>query len=147
MIRLAHEHDLPRLLELYTHLHETSVPDELPEALWHEILADPNHYIIVAEQDDRLVSSCVLLVVPNLTRGQRPYAWVENVVTHADYRKRGLAGTVLAFAKDIAIQRNCYKIALMTGTKQESTLRFYERAGYNSSGKTGFIQWLDQKTC
>ena len=31
---------------------------------------------------------------------------------------------------------------LLTGSKEESTLRFYERAGYNSKDKTAFIQWL-----
>jgi len=142
VIRLAQPQDLAQLLELYTHLHEKTVPDELPEQLWQEILADPNHYIIVAVEDGRLASSCALLVVPNLTRGQRPYAWVENVVTHADFRKRGLARACLDHAKQIAQARNCYKIALMTGTKTESTLRFYENAGYNSTDKTGFIQWL-----
>lgn len=28
------------------------------------------------------------------------------------------------------------------GSKQESTLHFYEQAGYNSKDKTAFIQWL-----
>ena len=142
MIRLAQEYDLAGLLELYTHLHNNAIPEKLPVDLWQGIMADPNHYIIIAEQDGQLVSSCVLLVVPNLTRGQRPYAWVENVVTHAGYRKRGLAGAVLNYAREIARERGCYKIALMTGTKDEATLRFYERAGYNSGDKTGFVQWL-----
>ena len=31
---------------------------------------------------------------------------------------------------------------LLTGSKQESTLRFYEKAGYNCKDKTAFIQWL-----
>ncbi|MCL2195708.1 MAG: GNAT family N-acetyltransferase [Oscillospiraceae bacterium] len=141
-IRFAQPPDLPQLLQLYTHLHNNPLPDELPEPLWRDIMTDPNHHIIVAEQDDQLVSSCVLLIVPNLTRGQRPYAWVENVVTHADYRKQGIGGAVLQFAKDIAVQRGCYKIALMTGATEPSTLRFYERAGYNSTDKTGYIQWL-----
>ena len=142
MIRCAAPQDLTQILELYTHLHNNPVPNELPVALWQEIMADPNHYVVIAEQTGRLVSSCVLLVVPNLTRGQRPYALVENVVTHADYRKQDLASAVLNFAKEIATQRNCYKIMLMTGTKEAATLRFYERAGYNSTDKTGFIQWL-----
>ncbi|MCL2445530.1 MAG: GNAT family N-acetyltransferase [Oscillospiraceae bacterium] len=141
-LRYATPQDLVNLLQLYTHLHDNPMPDELPEALWQQIMADPNHHIIVAEQDGQLVSSCVLVVVPNLTRGQRPYAWVENVVTHADYRKRGLGSAVLAHAKDIAMQRGCYKIALMTGTKSDATLRFYESAGYNCTDKTGYIQWL-----
>ena len=33
---------------------------------------------------------------------------------------------------------------LLTGSKKETTLKFYEGAGYNSSDKTAFIQWLDQ---
>jgi len=32
---------------------------------------------------------------------------------------------------------------LLTGSKEEATLKFYEGAGYNSSDKTAFIQWLD----
>jgi hypothetical protein len=35
-----------------------------------------------------------------------------------------------------------YKIMLMTGSKKESTLSFYEKAGYNRSDKTAFIQWI-----
>ena len=31
---------------------------------------------------------------------------------------------------------------LMTGTENESTLRFYNRAGYNSEDKKAFVQWL-----
>lgn len=142
MIRLVRPDELAGLLELYTHLHNNTVPDDLPETLWREIMCDPNHNIIVAEQDSLLVSSCVLIIVPNLTHHRRPYALIENVVTHAAYRKQGYASAVLDYAKEIARQRNCYKIMLMTGSKEESTLRFYERAGYNRQDKTGFIQWL-----
>jgi hypothetical protein len=31
---------------------------------------------------------------------------------------------------------------LLTGSKNENILRFYERAGYNQNDKTAFIQWL-----
>jgi hypothetical protein len=30
----------------------------------------------------------------------------------------------------------------MTGSKENSTLRFYEHAGYNQHDKKAFIQWL-----
>ena len=82
------------------------------------------------------------VIIPNLSRGVRPYAFVENVVTHADYRCKGYATECLDYAKQIAISENCYKMMLLTGSKRESTLRFYERAGYNSSDKTAFIQWI-----
>ena len=59
------------------------------------------------------------------------------------YRKRGLATKCLDYAKEIAVKENCYKIMLLTGSKRESTLNFYKKAGYNSNDKTAFIQWLD----
>lgn len=59
-----------------------------------------------------------------------------------NYRKKGLATDCLNYAKQIALQENCYKIMLFTGSKEESTLNFYEKAGYNSNDKTTFIQWL-----
>ena len=145
MIRESKADDLQGLLELYTQLHDNPVPalDEAVTALWADILRDVNNRIIVAEEDGKIVSSCTLLVVPNLTHGQRPYAVIENVVTDAAYRQRGLATACLDYARALAVQRRCYKIMLMTGSKQESTLRFYERAGYNRTDKTAFIQWLD----
>ena len=31
---------------------------------------------------------------------------------------------------------------LLTGSKEKSTLNFYEQAGYNSKDKTAFVQWI-----
>jgi hypothetical protein len=32
---------------------------------------------------------------------------------------------------------------LLTGSKEETTLDFYKKAGYNSTDKTAFIQWIE----
>ena len=144
MVREVNENELSKLLELYLHLHEKSIP-EMTEHLnktWKSIIQDANHHIIVKVVDGRIVSSCVCVIIPNLTRNIRPYAFVENVVTHPDFRKKGLASACLDYAKELAQKENCYKLMLLTGSKEESTLRFYERAGYNSKDKTAFIQWL-----
>lgn len=143
MIREINDSDYSQLMELYLHLHETDIPDYSTAAeTWEHIFADKNYHIIVAEENGKLVSSCTVVIVPNLTRGVRPYARVENVVTHADYRRRGLATACLNRAKEIAAAAGCYNIALLTGSKDESTLRFYESAGYKRTEKTGFIQRL-----
>ena len=148
-IRLARPEDLAQLLGLYEQLTNRSIPNEIPAqdealaALWREILDNPNYHVVVAEAEGRAVSTCTLVIVANLTHNQRPYALVENVVTDRAYRKRGLGSAVLAYAREIALRRGCYKMMLMTGTRLESTLRFYERAGYNREDKTGFIQWLE----
>ena len=89
------------------------------------------------------MSSCVCVIIPNLTRNVRPYAFLENIVTHKDYRGQGLASECLEYAKQIAKDCNCYKMMLMTGSRKKETLDFYKRCGYNSTDKTAFIQWLD----
>lgn len=144
MVREILTGDLEGLLALYTHLHDNPFPQDTAQlrALWQRIEEDADHHIIVAVEDETIVSSCVCVIIPNLTHGQRPYALVENVVTHPAYRGRGLAHACLAHAEEIARAAGCYKIMLMTGSKAESTHRFYQRAGYNANDKTAYIQWL-----
>lgn len=144
IIREIKENELNELLRLYTHLHESGVPEnsEHLQKTWKTICDDDNHHIIVCEDEGRLVSSCVCVIIPNLTRNIRPYAFVENVVTHKDYRGKGCAKACLNYAREIAVRENCYKMMLLTGSKSESTLNFYKRAGYNCTDKTAFIRWL-----
>ena len=141
MIREAAENDLKGILELYLFLHEKEIPEETEQlkTTWEQIIKDDNHHLIVCEIDGKIVASCVCVIIPNLTRGVRPYAFVENVVTHGDYRNKGYATDCLNYAKKIAEENNCYKMMLLTGSKEEKTLDFYEHAGYNSSDKTAFI--------
>lgn len=143
-IKEVQRKDLQQLLTLYTQLHNNDMPviDEQLESLWDNIMSDKNHHVIAGFIDDQIISSCVIVIVPNLTHSQRPYAFIENVVTDKAYRNKGYATSILNFAREIAINENCYKIMLLTGSKKESTLSFYERAGYNSQDKTAFIQWL-----
>ena len=144
MVREASFADLGGLLELYLHLHETRVPedsDALRDA-WRRIMADENHHILVDDAGGLLVASCVCVIIPNLTRGARPYALVENVMTRAEYRRQGRAAACLDRAREIALRAGCYKMMLMTGAKSAGTLQFYKKCGYNADDKTAFVQWL-----
>lgn len=143
-IKQAEYNDLAGLLQLYTYLHdnEIPIPSESLEKLWEEILSDHNHIILIGVENGQIACSCVLVIILNLTHQQRPYALIENVITHPDFRNKRYATKLLHHAKKIAVARNCYKIMLLTGAKEESTLRFYRNAGYNSEDKTAFIQWL-----
>ena len=145
MIREAVKEDLSELLNLYLFLHEKDIPENSSRLknTWKTIIEDKNHHIIVNEINDKILSSCVCVIIPNLTRDVRPYAFIENVVTNKEYRGKGYATECLNYAKEIAIKNNCYKMMLLTGTKKESTLNFYKNAGYNSEDKTAFIQWLE----
>ena len=144
MVREAVKKDLDELLNLYLFLHEKNIQknSDYLENTWKTIIEDINHHIVVKEINGKIVSSCVCVIVPNLTRNIRPYALIENVVTNEGYRGKGYATECLNYAKEIAIKNNCYKMMLLTGTKSENTLAFYKSAGYNSDDKIAFIPWL-----
>ena len=144
MIREINEKDFQGLSSLYTHLHGNKPIPETAASydIWKRIINDDNHHIIVAVEDDKIVSSCVCVIIPNLTHNQQPYALIENVVTDKAYRGRGLASQCLAYAKQLALESNCYKMMLLTGSKKRSTHRFYRKNGYNRFEKTGYIQRL-----
>lgn len=134
--------ELSQLLELYHHLHEAD--DPLPslsilEQTWREIQNDPKQKYFGVYQDDALVSSCVLCIIPNLTRGCRPYGVIENVVTHSDFRRCGFGKAVLLYALDHSWRQGCYKVMLLTGRKNKATYRFYESAGFDKHSKQAFI--------
>ena len=144
IVREALKEDFNELLNLYLFLHEKNIQknSDYLENTWKTIIEDINHHIVVKEINGKIVSSCVCVIVPNLTRNIRPYALIENVVTNEGYRGKGYATECLNYAKEIAIKNNCYKMMLLTGTKSENTLAFYKNAGYNSDDKIAFIQWL-----
>jgi GNAT superfamily N-acetyltransferase len=141
-VRELHTPDLDSLLDLYIHLHAHD--DPLPgrqavEAVWGQAMANPGIRYFGGYDEDALVSSCTITLIPNLTRGCRPYGVIENVVTHASFRGRGWGKRLLLEALEFAWAQGCYKVMLMTGRKDEPTLRFYEGAGFISGDKTGFI--------
>ena len=138
-VRPADHADLPYLLDLYVHLNpdDARCSPEDAAAVLDRLLRYEGSVILVGTIGDALVTTCTLIVIPNLTRGGRPYALVENVVTHADHRGAGFGRKVLNAAVERAWEAGCYKIMLMTGSKKPSTIAFYEAAGFEQS-KTGF---------
>ena len=138
-IRTASPDDLPALLALYRQLH----PDDEPlspavgAGLFDQLSLYSGSAIFVGLRGDVLAATCTLIVIPNLTRGGAPYALIENVVTDARHRKQGYGKLILAAAMSDAWRHDCYKVMLLTGSKDPATLRFYEEAGFEQS-KTGF---------
>ncbi|NOR61118.1 MAG: GNAT family N-acetyltransferase [Rhodobacteraceae bacterium] len=138
-IRDAALDDLPELLALYKHL----IPEEKPLSEgaaaenFRSLQKLDGSTIFIGIKSDAIVTSCTLVIIPNLTRAGAPYALIENVVTHTKYRKHGFGQAILEAAIERAWKRGCYKTMLLAGSKTPAILRFYKSAGFSQS-KTGF---------
>ena len=64
MIREITDNDYEGLMKLYMQLHDNPFPqrDASMEELWNQILKDKDHHIVVAEEEGKIVSSCVCVI-------------------------------------------------------------------------------------
>ena len=75
-VRLIKKDELMSLLSLYKYLvpddPELEIDQDL-ERYWDEILSDESLFYLVIEENGKIVSSCTLAVIKNITRSARPY--------------------------------------------------------------------------
>ncbi len=138
-IRAAGPGDLENLQDLYAQmtLNQQRCPPEIATDILTRFEKYDGSAILLAEIDKTLITSCALIIVPNLTRGGAPFALIENVVTDTGHRRQGYGKLILNAAADRAWQRGCYKVMLLAGSLEPSILSFYTGAGFTQS-KTGF---------
>lgn len=147
MIRKAKVTDAEDLKVLYfEYLTQYPPKEEQDMTQWEELLSrfekDDHMYLLVAEEDGKAVSSVQMAIIESLTHNVRPFAVIENVVTHGDYRNRGYASALLQRASEIAKEKNCYKVFLETGSNKESTLNFYRNNGFEIDAKHSCLKKL-----
>ncbi|MBI9098442.1 MAG: GNAT family N-acetyltransferase [Spirochaetaceae bacterium] len=140
MIREAQKKDLKNILDLYKHLHgEEDYSDSMEYYdKWLEILDEKKMKCFIQFADNIAVASCIITVIPNLTRKQRPYSVIENVITHKNYRNRGYGKAIMEKAVEYAKACNCYKVMLMSDSSRTEAHSFYKKFGFDGDLKKGF---------
>ena len=141
IIRKAEKKDYASIMGLYRQLQpdDPVVEESRGKSIFENILESGSNLLFVAEIRNAVVSSCYLNIIPNLTRNLRPYAVIENVITDQSHRNRGIGKAVMQYAINRAWEAGCYKVMLLTGRKEEATLKFYGSCGLESGLKTAFI--------
>jgi GNAT superfamily N-acetyltransferase len=141
MIRVATISDLKGVLSLYKEL-RPSDPDlevNFANEKWAEIINDPQTYIVVAEIEGELASTCALGINKSIANGARPFAIIEHVVTSDKFRRQGLSGQVLEFGISLAWKNNCCKVMLLSGDELKGAHSLYESVGFKGGIEKGFV--------
>lgn len=130
-VRAATATDLPRVLALYAELNPDDAPlgPDAAASTWARVLQQPARVVFVAEVDGVVQGTIDCTVIENLTRGQRPFMVIENVVVSRAHRRRGIGADLLTAATRLARESGCYKAQLITDDFPE-TLAFYASGGY-----------------
>ncbi len=128
--------DAEQALELYSEL--TYGPACRDPSAFLAVLAHPGTRIFGADSAGLILGMVTLHILPNVTWDARPYALIENVVTRADRRGKGIGRKVMQTAIDAAWASDAYKIMLMTGQRRGAA-GFYEALGFSSEDKQAMV--------
>jgi GNAT superfamily N-acetyltransferase len=139
--RLARSSDLVGLLDLFRDSEVSAIaePNERASRIWSETLARDGVAVFVSDVDEKIVATCMLITAPNLLRGGRGHAFLENVVTHRAVRGQGHGRAVVAAALAEAWARNCHHVLLQSGRADPRVHRFYESCGFTPGIRTGYV--------
>jgi len=140
MIRIAEERDFESIMNLLRQLNpdDPVSTDGRDKITFAQILKEPNLRLLMLEENGKIISTCYLNIIPNLTRNASPYAVIENVVTDLAFRNQGFGQKLMKFALESAWKAGCYKVMLQTGSKRESTHKFYVSCGFAEGEKFAF---------
>jgi GNAT superfamily N-acetyltransferase len=138
-IREVNFSELEQVLALYDEYERQKSPSPTiqKQQTIFEQLKNSGGCVLVAVLDSSIVGTCTLNICPNFSWSGRPYAIIENVIVTRAHRNKGIGKALLNQAADLAERKGCYKVALMTGSKKLSTLKFYKSAGFTGD-KQGF---------
>ena len=107
-----------------------------------KVNANEDAYMLVAEDADtgRLCGSLLGITFGDFCDTCRPIMVIENVVTHHDYRRRGVGKRMFEEIEAWARSRGVYYIILCSSLNREDAHRFYYSIGYDDV--KGFKKYL-----
>ena len=139
-IKKISQKDLDTLMDLYVQLSPVNegLSNEKRDEVWEQIQKDDKITYLGAYENDQLIATCFLTIIPNLSNQGRPIGFIENVVTDENWRCKGIGTQLLKKAIEIAKEQNCYKVFLESGITRTGAHEFYRTLGFDDTNKKAF---------
>jgi N-acetylglutamate synthase-like GNAT family acetyltransferase len=145
LIRRAGTEDAVAIQELYRELVGDAQVRVLPDHV--ATLAEaPGSILLVAEAKGTVVATALLSICADVMYGHQPFGVVENVVVTRAWRERGVGRRLLAHVEALAIERDCTKLMLLSGSHRREAHAFFRSCGFMGDTKHAFVKYRSQFT-
>jgi GNAT superfamily N-acetyltransferase len=139
-IRAAVREDLPTVVKFFAGDLVAGSRERLTDPLaesylraFEAISADPNHHLLVVEQDGAVIGTFQLSFIPNMTYQSGWRAQIEGVFVSADRRNQGIGTAMMEWAVARSRERGCCLVQLTSSRERIQAHRFYEGLGFDFS--------------
>jgi GNAT superfamily N-acetyltransferase len=115
------------------------------QATWDRMMGTDDLTVYLAENDGKATGTATMLLMPNLTYGCAPTAFIEAVVVVPELRRRGVATRILDRVLEDAKTRGCDKIQLLSHKRHagDGGHALYKKTGFAAEAE-GFRLYLQR---
>jgi N-acetylglutamate synthase-like GNAT family acetyltransferase len=111
---------------------------------FHKIDSDPNQYLMVVENGDKIIGTCHLTIMPSLTFIGSTRMQIEAVRVTGKYRGQKIGSWMFDQAISYAKEQDVSIIQLTTSKKRPQAKHFYKKLGFEASHE-GMKIYLEQE--
>lgn len=143
IIQEIEERDLEQLYKILIDAFKDTTEFKKFKELYNASKQDKNTHILGYYINDILVGTLLynILVMPN-----RKEITIWNVAVNLEFRKRGIATSLMKNVEDIANKENdVSRIWLFSGCNRISAHKLYKKLGYDDEYDKAFIKWINGK--
>jgi len=109
-------------------LRQTSdIEQNKAEKIFEKINSNPDHIIVVAELDGKIVGTTTLLIEPKFIHGGGLVGHIEDVVVDKNFQGQKIGEKIIGYLIEFAKNRGCYKTILDC---TDDVKPFYEKLGF-----------------
>ena len=147
MIREAEAKDVSALSGLYRQLVGAVAPDttiDVREDRIEEIRSDPHNFLFVLEINDRIWGTAFLTLCLDPLYRHQPYAILDNFVIDAGQQGKSYGKMLMQYVEHFCVEADCSKIMLVSNSMRSEAHGFFERQGFSSGLKKGFVKYRSQ---
>lgn len=143
-IRSVTEKDLAGLLAVYDE-GRTAPPSKRERSTLQEMLDARGLHLICAVDDEELVGTATMQIMPNLVYRCRPTAFIEAVNVRSRWRRRGIASAMMERLVSIASSAGCNKVQLLSHKRHaaDGAHTLYEGLDFEAEAE-GFRRYLGE---
>jgi GNAT superfamily N-acetyltransferase len=140
LFRLAMRADLPSIVRMLAdddlgsqrERYESPLPEYYYSA-FEQVEDDPNHELIVAEQNGEVIGTLHLMFLPSISYQGGLRAQVESVRVDKRFQSQGIGSEMMKWTMERAKQRGAHVVQLTTHKTRIDAHRFYERLGFKGT--------------
>jgi ribosomal protein S18 acetylase RimI-like enzyme len=117
-----------------------SLFDDLPDvSATRKFLIEPGHHLFIAYEDGQAAGFVSGVEMTHPDKGTEMFLYELGV--HEDFRRRGIGNALVSALRDLAVERGCYGMWVLTESDNDAALATYRSAGAGEAEEQVMLSW------